>query len=56
MESARATFYLFDGLVAEEKDLYDKRVKSSQSSHWDYRIVRKKKARGTNLEPRAFSL
>jgi hypothetical protein len=28
MESARATFYLFDGLVAEDEDLYDKRVKT----------------------------
>ena len=28
MESARATFYLFDELVAEEEELYDKRVKT----------------------------
>lgn len=27
MESVRATFYLFGELVAEEEDLYDKRVK-----------------------------
>lgn len=28
MESARVTFYLFDELVAEEEELYDKRVKT----------------------------
>ena len=28
MESPRATFYLFDELVAEEEELYDKRVKT----------------------------
>ncbi|MGQ0763028.1 MAG: hypothetical protein ACT4OT_13585 [Acidobacteriota bacterium] len=28
MESARVTFYLFDELVAEEEQLYDKRVKT----------------------------
>jgi len=28
MESARGTFYLFDELVAEEEELYDKRSKT----------------------------
>ena len=28
MESARVAFYLFDELVAEEEELYDKRVKT----------------------------
>ena len=28
MESARGTLYLFDELVAEEEELYDKRVKT----------------------------
>ena len=28
MESARVTFYLSDELVAEEEELYDKRVKT----------------------------
>lgn len=28
MERARVTFYLFDELVAEQEELYDKRVKT----------------------------
>ena len=56
MESAHATFYLFDELVAEEGDLYDKRVKTPQSSDWDMGLSEKKKARGTNPEPRAVQL
>jgi hypothetical protein len=40
MESARVTFYLFDELVAEEEELYDKRVKTLAIQYSDYRIVR----------------
>ena len=29
MESARVTFYLFDELVAEEEELYDKQVQNA---------------------------
>ena len=31
MESARVTFYLFDELVAEGEELYDKRVKTARN-------------------------
>lgn len=56
MESARVTFYLFDELVAEEEELYDKRVKTLANQVIGISELAVEKARGTNLEPRALQL
>jgi len=55
MESARGTFYLIDGLVAEGEELYDKRVKTACNQSKLIRLVRiiGNAARGTDIEPRA---
>ncbi len=54
MESARVTFYLFDELVAEEEELYDKRVKTLAIQVIGISEPGRRKARGTNMEPRAL--
>jgi hypothetical protein len=47
MESARVTFYLFDELVAEEEELYDKRVKTLAIQVIGISELAAEKARGT---------
>ena len=56
MESARVTFYLFDELVAEKEELYDKRVKNARNPVIRIIELCGRKARGTNIEPRALQL
>ena len=56
MESACVTFYLFDELVAEEGELYDKRVQTLAIQVIEIGEMAVEKARGTNLEPRALQL
>ena len=54
MESAHVTFYRFDELVAEEEELYDKRGKTLAIQLIGISEADNRKARGTNLEPRAL--
>lgn len=53
MESARVTFYLFDELVAEEEELYDKRVKTLANHLEGLMNLGRRKARGTKHWNRA---
>lgn len=46
MESARATFYLFNELVAEEEELYDKRLKTLAKQGFGITELEIEKARG----------